>query len=279
MRCLTMVSNLMETEMTSIKASTLRPGLLVSLKTSLTGNVAYQRLITERDHTTADGKRKEKWETERTINDPVEHEAAVKVRGKVSSLIRGVCAHSAFGLLCPEGDADKLDSAVREARELCEAFNSVAKLTRVSVYVIAGRIAPDDVEAVKAINSEMRDLMSAMENGIKNLDAKMVREAANKARSVGMMLSPEMQARVQLAIDTARASARQIVKAGEQASLEIDKRAIRKIREQRTAFLDLDEGKEIAAPQQSATAVDFEPDSSKPEISAASQKFAALELE
>lgn len=248
------------------------------MKTSLTGNVAYTRLITERDHTTDDGKRKEKWETERTINDPVEHEAAVKVRGKVSSLIRGVCAHSAFGLLCPEQDADKLDEAIKQARELCDAFNGMAKLTRVSVYVIAGRIAPDDVEAVKAINSEMRDLMRTMEEGIKNLDAKTVRDAAIKARSVGMMLSPEMQARVQLAIDTARASARQMVKAGEQASLEIDKRAIRKIAEQRTAFLDTDEAKPVAAPQQRAAAVDFEPGDDR-EIGAAAAKFAALELE
>jgi hypothetical protein len=238
-------------------ASTLRPGLLVSLKTSVRGNVSYNRRDLENDN---DGKTATaKWETERTIADAKEHEAAQKARSKAVSLVRAVCAKSAFGLLCPENAAEELDEAIADARKITDAFNSKAKLTRVSVYVIAGRVAADDVEAVKSINSEIKDLLADMERGLANCDVKVVRDAANKAKNVGMMLSADAQARVQIAIETARASARKIVSAGEQAAQEIDKRAIRKITEMRTAFLDLDEQAEIATPAQDARNLDFEP--------------------
>jgi hypothetical protein len=238
-------------------ASTLRPGLLVSLKTSVRGNVSYNRVDLENEN---DGKTETaRWETERKIADAKEHEAALKARSKAVSMIRGVCAKSAFGLLCPENAAEELDAAIAESRKVTDAFNATAKLTRVSVYVIAGRVAPDDVEAVKAINSEIKDLLADMERGLANCDVKVVRDAANKAKNVGMMLSADAQARVQIAIETARASARKIVQAGEQAAQEIDKRAIRKITEMRTAFLDLDEQAEIVAPAQDARNLDFAP--------------------
>lgn len=234
-----------------MKHSTIRPGLLVSLKTSVMGNVRYQRrdLITEAGHA--------KWETDRMIADPVEHEAACKVRNTARSLISKVCIGSAFGLLCPEADSDKLEAAIKEARKMTEAFNETAALSRVSVYAITGKVASDDVEAVKSITSEVRDLLETMEEGLKNLDVKKIRQAASDAKEVGNMLTPEAAARVQIAIDAARTSARQIVKAGEQAAAEVDLATIRRITECRTSFLDLDEVTEVARPVEVARAVDL----------------------
>jgi len=245
--------------MISSMKTTLRPGLLVSLKTSVSGNVRYNKEEIERDHLTETGERKALWQTERVIADPDEHEAATKARSKALSLVRNVCARSAFGLFCPEIDADNLERAIAEARRIAEEFNGNARLTRISVYVMIGRIAPDDVEAVKAINSEIRGLMQDMQDGLRNLDVKAVREAANAAKNVGAMLAPDAALRVQTAIELARASARQIVSAGEEAAGEIDLSAIRRIEEQRTAFLDLDEQTEIAAPRVSGRAVDLMP--------------------
>lgn len=244
-----------------MKTSTLRPGLLVSLKTSVSGNVSYQKQVIEDAHLTEDGAQQARWETQRTISDPEEHENAVKARSKARAKIRSVCADSAFGMLCPESDADKLEAAIKEAREIADGFNEVAKLTRVTVYVITGRIAPDDVEAVKAINSEVKDLLNAMSAGIENLDVKKVREAASRAKEVGAMLSTDAQARVQIAVDAARAAAKKIVAAGDQAAKEIDRATIRKITEMRTAFLDLDEAKAIEAPAAEQRALDLTPSS------------------
>lgn len=243
-----------------MQTSTLRPGFLVSLKTSVRGNVSYQRKDIEAEHKTEDGKAMARWETERVIADATEHDAAIKARTKARVMVTSVCTASAFGLLCPESAAEELEKAIEGARQVAESFNAEAKLTRLSVYVITGRIAQDDVEAVKAINSEIRDLLSDMQEGIGNCDAKAVREAASKARSLGSMLSFDAAAKVQIAIEAARKSAREIVKAGEQAAQEVDKQTIAMLAEARTAFLDLDEsGSVVAAPVMAAPAVDLAP--------------------
>ncbi len=119
-----------------------------------------------------------------------------------------MCAKSAFGLLCPQNKREELDRAVNQAQALVDEFNSTASLTRVKMNVMVGYIASDDVEAVQKINGEVRELLSAMEQGIANLDVAAVRKAISAVKSVGDMLSPEAAARVQMAIDVARKSAR-----------------------------------------------------------------------
>lgn len=243
-----------------MQVSTLRPGLLVSLKTSVTGNVSYSKRDIEADHATMSGERRAVWETERTIADATEHEEAVKVRGAARTLITKLCAPSNFGLLCRESNRGLLDAAVIEARNVADEFNAKARLTTVAVHVMVGRISADDVEAVRAINSEVRDLLTAMETGIEKLDAQAVRDAATKARALGQMLSTEASDKVSRAIDVARNAAKRIVKSGETVASEVDAATLRIIRASRTAFLDLDDAVEVSKPvDTSGRAVDFEP--------------------
>lgn len=242
---------------------TIRPGLLVALRSGVVGNIKYDRIDIEEEHLTAEGTKEARWETQKVIEDPAEHDEAAKVRAKALSTIRGQCARSAFGLLCPENNEANLKAAIQEANRIVAAFNARAQLTRVLIYAITGRIAPDDVQAVRAIKGEIRDLMTNMQDGIKNLDVKAVRDAANAARSVGQMLSPAAQERVKDAIDTARKVAREIVKAGEQATIEVDRAAIKKITEARTAFLDLeydDVAQPVPASKAKGRAVELEPE-------------------
>src|SRR5262245_23378220 len=138
-----------------MRANTLRPGLLVSLKTAYRGNVSYDKVDLEAT-TEVDGAAKSKWETTRTIADPVEFEAAKKAQSEASKIIRRVCTWTAFGFLCPEGDEELLDAAIADAQQVQDTFNATATLGRLHVYVLKGRIAADDVQAVKAINSEVR---------------------------------------------------------------------------------------------------------------------------
>jgi hypothetical protein len=253
---------------------TLRPGFLISLKTSVRGNVKYEKRDIGQE-VTDDGATVTEWETTRVISDPAEFKKAGEARSKARSLISAVCVNSAFGLLCPEAAQEELDQAVKSAHALVDAFNETASLTRVSVYVMVGKIAADDVEAVRAINSEVSDLLGQMQEGLKTLDVRAIRDAAAKAKNIGQMLSPDAAVRIQMAIDAARSSARKIVQAGETAAAEIDLKAIRMVTEARTAFLDLDEAKEIAAPKQAGRAVDLEPEH---KAQAAKPKARALEL-
>jgi hypothetical protein len=226
----------------AINATTLRPGFLVVIKTSNRGNATYnkQGATTERKGEAEIAE----WQTTRTILDAKEHEAACKVRSAARAMIASVCVTTPFGMLCPMAAATELELAIREARKAVADFNAVAKVSRIGVYVMTGRIEPNDTEAVKMINSEVRDLFDQMEEGVKNLEVKQIRNAAAKAKEIGAMLSPDMQARVQVAIDAARATATKIVKAGSTAAAEIDRRTITTLKEMRTAFLDLGEGGE-----------------------------------
>src|SRR5262249_30727476 len=139
-----------ETPMT-ISASTIRPGILVALGTSVVGNVRYFKTVLDQSQQ-EDGASLARWETERLIKDPKEQEAASKVRSRARQIITAVCARSVKWLLCPEQDAEKLDAAIKEARALVDGFNASARVTRVDLDVICGKVSPDDVEAVKAIN-------------------------------------------------------------------------------------------------------------------------------
>lgn len=243
-----------------LSSSTIRPGYLVSLKTQVQGNVKYDKQVIESEYLTTDGKQKARWETERTIHDPVEHEAAIKAQGKARGIICGVCAKSAFGLLCPEDRGDKLEAAIAEARKVAEEFNLTAKLSRLSVYVITGKVAQSDAEAIRAINSEVADLLRNMESGVKNLDVGVIREAANKAKNIGAMLTDSAKENIQVAIDAARTAARRIVKAGEEAAGEVDTATMRKIAAQRTMFLDLDDSDvSVATPQTEARNIEMVP--------------------
>jgi hypothetical protein len=237
--------------------TTLRPGLLISLKSTVRGNLSYARRDIEA-HTDEDGSQHARWETERVILDPVEHEEAIKVRGQCRRLVTSVCSESSFGLLCPQSRFGELEQKIGEARTLADEFNAKAALSRIGVYVICGRVASDDVEAIRAINSELRSLLSEMETGLRELDVAVVRNAANKARGLGQMLTPAANQRMQEAIAIARRAARQIVKAGEQGAAEIDRQAILAMRSTRTAFLDLStEAAEVITPEITGRALDL----------------------
>ena len=122
----------MSTEPLNLNTTTLRPGLLVSLKTGIVGNVKYDKTEIDSENIDTNGVLKAKWQTDKTIENAAEYEAASKVRGKARSLIAGVCSVSAFGYLCPETAKENLDRSIIAARKLVEDFNATAEVTRVS---------------------------------------------------------------------------------------------------------------------------------------------------
>jgi hypothetical protein len=238
---------------------TLRPGILVSLNTHVAGNASYKREVIEAEAIDANGTLTEKFVTDKKILDAAEQEAACQTRDKARNIVARVCAKTAFGYLCPEANDAELRVAIKEAQVLVDTFNETAKVTRVAFFPLTGRVAADDEEAVKRINKEVRSLVAVMEDGVRNLDVKKIREAADEARQLGQMLNPDAQARITIAIEAARTAARAIKKAGETAAQEIDTKAIRAMTEVRTAFLDMDPATDVATPGSTGRAVDFTP--------------------
>jgi len=245
----------------TILQTTIRPGLLVGLSTSIKGNVKYNKTELESERVTEDGVMLSRWETEKTVMNAAEHEAATKVRTKARGLVTSVCSATSFGYLCPESRSEQLTKAVADARRICEEFNKTSEYSTVSFYVITGRVNPDDKEAVRAIKSEVGNLLAEMEAGVKGLDVEVIRGAAKRAKQIGSMLSPDAQARVQIAIDIARKKATEIKAAGEQAAVEIDRMTLEVIAEARTAFLDIDTVAEMVEPADTTgRAIDLTPE-------------------
>jgi hypothetical protein len=239
-------------------ATTLRPGLLVGLSTSITGNVKYTKEVLKADTLDETGELTAEWKTERKVKNAKEQEEATKVRSRIRTIVSAPCSRSSFGLLCPEGAKADLDKAIAEAQKLAADFNKSATTTRLHVSILSGKIDPNEVSAIKAINSEITQLIDGMKAGLDKLDVKAVREAANQAKQLSQMLSQTAQAQVQIAIEAVRKSARKIAAAGEVGAIEIDNQTLAILRETRTSFLDLDEAKDIAAPAAIARSVDFE---------------------
>lgn len=245
-----------------MQVSTLKPGLLVSVKTTIRGGVQYVRTDIEPEHQVGDGRRAS-WQTERAITDAEEFDAAIKVRSEARATITRVCCPSSFGLLCPEDKEQELTDAIATARQLVSEFNATARCSKVEVFSIAGRIAQDDLQAARAIASEVRDLMRDMEEGIKRADVEAIRKAATAAKAMQGMLSASVADRVGEAITQARSAARELVKrvgkAGELAADVVAELNINRIESARFAFLDLDDtSEEVESVQYVAPAVEFE---------------------
>lgn len=252
-------------------ASVIRPGLLVSVKSTVVGGVSYERLDLDADKPAEEGQEVSRWETRRVIEDKEEHERAVKCRSQALALIKKVCSSTSFGLLCPTDQEGALDAAVLAARQLVNNHNDQSKHTRVGVFVLKGRVASDDAEAAKAITQEIAELVVRMDQGIKSFDPKAIRDAADRAREMSNMLSDDKKAKVSAAIKQARDAARTIVKRVEKESedrnlvlLDIQRSQIESAR---IAFLDLSGGDAEhveqtmpAADQQRFADLDVEPD-------------------
>jgi sugar phosphate isomerase/epimerase len=258
----------------------LKPGILVSLKTTIKGGVHYEhKPLKPLEEAQSEGAVAQagtaeiaRWETTRIIDDPDEYERAKTARAKARSLISGVCVHTSFGLLCPESLEPELNQALADARRVAEEHNSSAGVTSVCVHVLKGRIASTDEEATRAIASEVTTLLEEMQRGIRQADPKIIREAANRARELGAVLDIERAEKVSKAVEAARSAARAIVrrveKNGEDAELVIQELTQAPIDVARFAFLDFE-----AAPGVVKAEVDAEP---APGVNV--QRFAELDV-
>ncbi len=261
--------------MESDKTTKIRPGLMIGLNTRVEGGVSYLRENLDASSVDAptEGALVEKWNTTKIVEDPQEHERARKAVSKARNLISAVCAHTAFGLLCPEERETELDAAVAEARKIIREHNATATFTHCRIYALKGRIANTEEESARAIGEEVAQLISAMNKGIDRLDVEAIREAAGKAKQLEEMLGPDQAETVKGAIEQARKAARQIVKRvqneGEAAAIVLKDLQRGNLEKARIAFLDF-EGAQPAAVEptlavnaQRIGGLDFQEDTSK----------------
>lgn len=231
--------------------ASLKPGILVALRTAVRGGVEYRR--TDLEPEAPEGTAAiERWETTRVVECPEEHERARAVRSAATNLIRRVCVATDFGLLCPEARESALDEATTAAKALADEHNRTAEHTRVDVYVMKGRIASSDEEAARGIAAEVRGLLDGMERGILAGDPVAVREAASRARKLEQVLDDAAAKKVGEAVSEARSAAREIARrvidSGEAIETVVTEIRRERIETARFAFLDVDPVTDITEP-------------------------------
>jgi hypothetical protein len=218
----------------------IRPGLLIALRSTVRGGVNYTRVDLESDKEDV-----VRWETARTITDPKEHALAQKARSNAVAQIRGICVPTSFGLLCPADREAELDAGFARAIEIRDGHNAEAKTTVVELHMLKGRIAATDEQAVGAINAELSVLINELQEGVTKLSPETIRAAATRARELSAMLSPEREKIVTEAVTAARLNAREIVrridKGGEEAAVVLMDMRRGAIERARVTFLDLEE--------------------------------------
>jgi hypothetical protein len=123
----------------ALSTTTLKPGLLVSLKTTISGNRSSHKSVLEPKTIGDDGAERESIKTDTTTLDPAEQETAEQTRRRCRSLIEAVCSSSSFGLLCPENRIPALEQAIDDAQTLANKFNTAAALTRINIYNLRSR--------------------------------------------------------------------------------------------------------------------------------------------
>jgi hypothetical protein len=236
-----------------MKTSLIRPGIMVSLKTTVRGGVQYVRKDLEEAETVS------RWETTRTTEDPIEHDRATKARSKARSTIAKVCCATAFGLLCPEERESELDAACAEAQRIVSEYNASSTYCKIAVYVLPGRVASTSEQAARAIGEEVRTLIEAMNDGIDKVSPEAIREAVQKAKAVSAMLGAEQQEKVADAIEQARKAARIITKRiaekGEATAIVLADIQRGAIQQARLCFIDYDAPEAPAADVQALPAV------------------------
>ncbi len=222
---------------------TIRPGYLIALRTEMTGGVRYFREDLRDDKTPAGGEETE-WKTLKIVEDRKEHRQASLLRSKVSNAVRKCCVFTPFGLICPATDREKLNQVVAQVQSEIRDFNSQSRHTKLSLNVLPGRIAADDVEANRAIASEMRELAKRMKQAVREADVKGIREAALLASRMGAVLGDAEKEKVNKAVKAARDAARMVVKEVEKGGAKIEKvlpkMKLGPISQMRFAFLDTD---------------------------------------
>lgn len=227
----------------------IKPGILVDLSTFVRGAVTYTHDETENKR--EDGKHVRKWKGEVIIDDPEENDRAKSVRGDMRGLILACCSRSPLGtLICDFAREEELDGAYAEAKKLADKFNETAALTNVSILVIKGRLMTDDDETVRELSKTMQELIAEMDDGVRALDEKAIRKAANDAAAMAGMLDPKAEEFASEAIKQARKMARVITKRikknGEAANVVMADMQRGSIEAARVAFLDLDDQGAVA---------------------------------
>ena len=227
-----------ETEVETTETALLKPGRMVSLRSTVRGGVEYDRedLPTACDCALADGPRAEvrgpdhatscpmgegeavkAWKTVRRIKDPVEWKRAKAVRGRAVAKVWHACVFTEFGLVLPDDRRAKFEEILTEQRQLVHEHNKTTQHTHVTLRVLRSRLERDE-ETETSLAAEVDEVVEDMEACAAASDVDGARKTALKAQKLTAIFSSDVAARVMEKVKAARDAATAAAKAARDAA-------------------------------------------------------------
>ena len=169
----------------------IEPCVLVRDRLTVNRGVSYHRrdLDTRRND---DGSEDALWETQRHFKNREEAKEADRVYAKARQRIRSVCLATDIGFICPAPKRKELDTALTEAKELVDDFNSRANWCRINYLVVCTDILPENEGGVQLLQQTLQDTTNDLRKALQDFDAKKTRDVlyATK-RMVDVLSDPE----------------------------------------------------------------------------------------
>lgn len=195
----------------------IKAGYLVSSKTTLCGGVHFTR--TEYNKNKEGERAVTKWKTTKVIDSPDEYRRGEEIRNRINYLVYRVCVLTSFGLLCPSKKKKELEEAIAEGAKLARDYNRTARYSRITPYIFWTQILNDNEDNLKALSSEIREMLDTMKDGILNIgkkplkdSIKEIKKAADKAKRLTEVLDDSYTGKINVAVEEARKAAREITK-------------------------------------------------------------------
>lgn len=192
----------------------LRPGFLVCFSTRVENGVEHLKSQV-REEVLPDGAVRKEWQAATIIHDPEEFKAVSVLRSRVRNIMKGVTTNTGFALMCPREDEQRLSAAITEMDALALGWNETSKVYKLRVSTVLAEIAENKADAIKAIKSEVVDLLARMEAATRAGSVRDIRAAANEAAQKVALLDLESEDgddEIAQALAVARGVARKIVK-------------------------------------------------------------------
>lgn len=165
--------------MSEIEIKSIRPGILVAEKVTISGGIHYDKELEESYF--EDERQIRKWRTTAIVDDVSERQKAQMVRSQIYSLTRKVCASTPIGLICSEERSGELAEALREARRKRNEFNSEAKTCYMRTHHALFEVNPDNKQAVEAIVDHVADIANRVDEAITSSEEEVIQKAPRSA--------------------------------------------------------------------------------------------------
>jgi hypothetical protein len=158
-----------------------------------------------------DGSEDAKWETERHYKNRDETKLADATYTAARAKLREVCHRTDIGFICREADADKLEQAIADAKQLVDEANEGFKHCVVKFRVVCTDLRPDNASGAATIQEVLEENITKLQGALVDFDTRKANTLLNSSKNlVKLFQDPKTRKALEDQRQQARALAKEI---------------------------------------------------------------------